>query len=94
MLTIATESWPSKLMGAHFVEESLPESLVGCSLPRGPDSVARPVQKSGGCIDLTATRSLIQHGSASQVHVTASLDRVQAPWIPVAKASERSFKDW
>jgi hypothetical protein len=48
VLAIATESWPSKPMGAKFSEESPQESHVCRSLPHGPDSVAGPVLKNGG----------------------------------------------
>ena len=37
LLAIATESWPSKPMGAKFSEESLQESHVCPSLPHGPE---------------------------------------------------------
>ena len=47
VLAIATESWPSKPMGAKFSEESLQESHVCRSLPRGPDSVGVTFLKSG-----------------------------------------------
>jgi hypothetical protein len=40
VLAIATQSWPSKPMGAQFTEESLQECHVCRSLSRGPDSVA------------------------------------------------------
>jgi hypothetical protein len=40
VLAIATESWPSKPMGAKVCEESLQECHVCPSLRRGPDSVA------------------------------------------------------
>jgi hypothetical protein len=40
VLAIATESWPSKPMGAKFSEESLQECHVCPSLRHEPDSVA------------------------------------------------------
>ncbi len=40
VLAIATESWPSKPMGAKFYEESLQEFHDCPSLRNGPDSVA------------------------------------------------------
>jgi len=40
VLAIATQSWPSKPMGAKFSEESLQECHVCPSLRNGPDSVA------------------------------------------------------
>jgi hypothetical protein len=45
VLAIATESWPSKLMGAQFPDESLQERHVFPSLPTGQNSVARSVLK-------------------------------------------------
>jgi hypothetical protein len=75
VLAIAAESWPSKLMGAQFAEESLQESHVCCSLS------ARA--RLGGVICSEKWRvnrfdyhagTLSNYGSAFQVQVTAYLD--------------------
>jgi hypothetical protein len=45
VLSIVTESWPSKPMGAKFSDESLQECHVCPSLSHEPDSVAFAVLK-------------------------------------------------
>jgi hypothetical protein len=40
VLSIVTESWPSKMMGAKFSDKSLQECHVCPSLSHEPDSVA------------------------------------------------------
>jgi hypothetical protein len=48
VLAIATESWPSKPMGAKFSEESLQKSHVCRSLPRRARSGRPTCSESGG----------------------------------------------
>jgi hypothetical protein len=72
VLAIAVESWPTKLMGAQIAKESLKESHVCCSLPRGA--------KLGGATCSEKWRvnrfdyfsgTLSNYGSALEVRVTA-----------------------
>jgi len=65
------ESWPSKLMGAQVVKESLQEIHVFCSLPRVRLGGATGSERWRVKRFDYYTATLSTYGSAAQVQVTA-----------------------